>query len=71
MDISRMRIAELSLSHRHADGQWGQMREHHSPADHDAERLWDKGRRIFRCDCGEEVIVTVEPDADEPIRPIP
>jgi hypothetical protein len=67
MDMSRMRIAELKLTHRHSDGQWSALREHHDSSQHDAERLWDKGRRIFRCDCGEEVAVSTEPD-DAPPR---
>jgi hypothetical protein len=33
-------------------------RSHHDPADHDPERTWRDGARIFRCTtCDEEVVV--------------
>jgi hypothetical protein len=63
MDQLRLQGALYNLEHGHGDS-WAPMREHHDPSEHDAERLWDKGRRIFRCDCGEQVAVTVEPTDD-------
>jgi hypothetical protein len=65
---SRISELQLHLNHRHSDGRWSGMREHHDAADHDAERSWIKGRRIFRCDCGEEVVVSTEAEPDAPIR---
>ena len=60
MDLSR--FEELMVRHRHDDGSWGELRpvstEHHDPASHDPERAWDD-THLFRCDCGEEMAVTV------------
>ena len=37
---------------------------HHDSADHDPERSWIRGARIFKCDtCSDEVIV-VPPDEE-------
>ena len=60
-------LTTYRVSHRHADGSWGEMTEvrpHHDPADHDPERDWGRGR-IFHCQgCDESVSVVVDaPDA--------
>lgn len=57
----------LRLMHRHGDGDYTPMSEtrEHDSADHDPERGWIRGARIFRCDtCSDEVLV-IPPD-DEP-----
>jgi hypothetical protein len=49
----------MKIIHRHG-GDWVEMRprEHHDAADHDPEREWDRGARIFRCEsCDEEIAV--------------
>lgn len=64
MDQLRLQGALYKLEHGHGNGRWTPMREHHDSSEHDAERAWDRGRRIFRCDCGEEVAVNIEPDSE-------
>jgi hypothetical protein len=57
----------LRLMHRHGDNDYIPMHEtrEHDSADHDPERGWMRGARIFKCDtCSDEVLV-VPPD-DEP-----
>ncbi|MES1239303.1 MAG: hypothetical protein ABUL57_00420 [Chloroflexota bacterium] len=56
----------LRLMHRHGENDYAQMSEtrEHDSADHDPERSWIRGARIFRCDtCSSEVIV-VPPDEE-------
>jgi len=56
----------LRLMHRHGDDDYAPMSESrdHDSADHDPERSWIRGARIFKCDtCTDEVIV-VPPDAE-------
>jgi hypothetical protein len=40
-------------------------RSHHDPADHDPERSWGEGARIFRCATCDEEVVVLPPDRDE------
>jgi hypothetical protein len=56
----------LRLMHRHGDGDYVPMHEsrEHGSADHDPERSWIRGARIFKCDsCSDEVLV-VPPDEE-------
>lgn len=55
---------EFRLEHRHGDGTWSELHAEHDSVAHDSERSWLR-RRIFRCDCGEEVAVTTGGDVDE------
>ena len=64
MDQARLYGAQFEMTHRHGSGEWTPMREHHDPADHDAERDWVAGKRIFTCDCGDAVAVTIRDDGD-------
>ena len=50
------------LMHRHGDD-YVPMIEH-TAADHDPERSWLRGARIFRCSTCAEEIVMVPPDAE-------
>jgi hypothetical protein len=56
----------LRLMHRHGDNDYVPMSERdHDSADHDPERSWIRGARIFKCDtCSDEVIVI--PPGEEP-----
>ena len=57
----------LRLMHRHSGGGMSPMLEtrEHDAADHDPEKQWIKGARIFRCEsCSDEVIVV--PPGEEP-----
>ena len=53
----------LRLMHWHGGDEWVPMSEaEHSSADHDPERAWLKGARIFKCDaCEEQIAVTGDP----------
>ena len=66
MDQARLYAATFELQHQHG-GEWTPMREHHDPADHDAERDWAAGKRIYACDCGDVVAVTVRDEGDRAI----
>jgi hypothetical protein len=60
----------FKLVHLH-DGERITMEErgHEDAADHDPERGWVEGARIFRCGrCAEEVVV-MPPGHDEPAEP--
>ena len=66
MGLASLREAEYRLSHRHADGSWGDLVEqplHHGAVEHDQERSWLKGR-LFRCSKCEESVLVVPADAD-------
>jgi len=54
---------EFRIEHHHRDGSWSPLEPiHHGEAEHDAERSWLRESR-FRCTaCGQEVMVTVEPE---------
>jgi hypothetical protein len=52
------------LMHRHGENDYVPMVEHTS-TDHDIERGWLRGARIFRCTTCEEEIILVPP-TDEP-----
>jgi len=56
------------IIHQHGND-WAEFhpRKHHDASDHDPERDWDKGARIFRCEsCDEEIrIVPREGDTTE------
>jgi hypothetical protein len=54
----RLTQLEYEISHRHADGTYGRMEEHHDPAQHDTERAWGF-RRIFKCTTCEETITLI------------
>lgn len=60
MDLLRSADTAYQLRHQHRDGAWAVMEEvpsHHTPADHDPERGWLRGR-IFKCTkCAETVTV--------------
>lgn len=50
----------IKIIHRHGPNDWAELhpRDHHDPADHDPERDWDRGARIYRCEsCDEEIAV--------------
>jgi hypothetical protein len=54
MDISRIRVAEYRIGHRHKDGAWGEMEPvEHSSVEHDPERRWGLGK-LFKCTSCEE-----------------
>ena len=67
MELGRFGLG-YEPQHRHGSGEWAPMREHHDAAEHDPERGWLRGRRIFRCDCGDEIALTI-PDDDARDRP--
>jgi hypothetical protein len=61
LDPNRAIEIEYRISHRHKDGSYAEMqevRQHHSPSDHDQERSWGI-RRIFRCNTCEEYATIV------------
>jgi hypothetical protein len=68
MDQVRSVELQYRIEHRHPDGSWSEMTEvrpHHDPADHDAERSWGL-RRLFRCSsCDETVTLESGPEADQ------
>jgi hypothetical protein len=74
MDNLRFVEAAYRIQHRHRDGSWAPMEEdtttrHRSPADHDPERDWSRGR-IFRCkSCDESV--TIVPGAEGGVPDLP
>jgi hypothetical protein len=50
----------VRLLHGHGGNEWVPMTEsrHHDAAEHDPERAWLRGARIFRCsECEEEIAV--------------
>jgi hypothetical protein len=51
------------LFHDHGDGRLEEMRQVHDAAQTDPERGWTRGHTIYRCDCGDQVILG-EPDDD-------
>jgi hypothetical protein len=55
----------LRLMHHHGGDDYSPMSQRdHDSADHDPERSWIRGARIFKCDtCSDEVIV-VPPDEE-------
>ena len=58
----------VKLMHLHGS-QWAELhpREHHDSAEHDPERIWGRGARIFKCDvCDEQVAVIPPEGAREP-----
>jgi hypothetical protein len=64
MDQARIVEMALRIEHRHGDGSWGEFQEdrsHHSPSDHDPERLWGI-RRIFRCTSCDDSVTIIEGD---------
>jgi hypothetical protein len=56
----------IRLMHNHGNGEYIDMVERdHDAADHDPERAWLRGARIFKCrTCSEEVVVV--PPGQEP-----
>jgi hypothetical protein len=72
MPLNAVADAEYRLQHRHADGDYFEMQEvprHHDPAEHDAERWWDRVR-VFKCTRCEETVI-IGPEEDAPIGPPP
>ena len=66
MDQARIGEAQYRLTHRHADGSWGEMIEmplQHDPAAHDPERGWSHGRR-YTCSTCDDTVVIAPSDAD-------
>jgi hypothetical protein len=51
------------LMHRHGENDYVPMAEHTS-TDHDIERGWLRGARIFKCTTCEEEIILVPPTAE-------
>ena len=71
MDPVQYEIA-YRIEHRHRDGSWGEMiedRAHHAPADHDPERGWARGARIFRCTSCEDDVTLLPPGEGSPQPP--
>jgi hypothetical protein len=56
----------IKLLHNHGNGEYIDMVERdHGAADHDPERAWLRGARIFKCrTCAEEVVLV--PPSEEP-----
>jgi hypothetical protein len=65
LDPSRVYEIQYRISHRHKDGSYGEMAEiaHHDSSQHDPERGWLKGSRIFKCTSCEEY-ATIVPGAE-------
>ncbi len=55
--------ANMKLMHRHGS-EWVELERapHHDPAEHDPERLWGRGVRLFRCKSCEEEVAVMEKD---------
>jgi hypothetical protein len=55
----------IKLMHRHSNGEWAPMSEsgHHDSAEHDPERAWLRGARIFQCTRCEDAIAIAAPSA--------
>ncbi len=54
----------LQILHPHGD-EWVEMHhEHHDVAEHDPERQWGRGAKIFRCKSCEEQVVVVPQQSD-------
>jgi hypothetical protein len=47
----------VQLFHDHGGGRMDAMRPVHDAAQTDPERAWTRGRTIYRCDCGDQVIL--------------
>jgi len=57
----------IRLMHLHGEERFPmQERSHHDAADHDPERGWRTGARIFRCTACADEIVVMPPAADIP-----
>jgi hypothetical protein len=57
VDRAQLSFDEYRVNHRHKDGSWGEMVEHHDSASHDPERKWSMGR-LFKCtSCDEWAVV--------------
>ncbi len=57
---------DFRILHPH-DGEWSEMtREHHDAAEHDPERRWGRGAKLFKCAKCEERVVVVPRSPDEP-----
>jgi len=57
----------IQLMHVHDDERVPMVeRSHHDAADHDPERRWGVGARIFRCTSCHDEIVLMPPGRDEP-----
>ncbi|HEV8516581.1 MAG TPA: hypothetical protein VGQ47_02950 [Candidatus Limnocylindrales bacterium] len=56
--------AVYRLQHRHDDGEWREMRPHHSPADHDPERSWERGV-VFQCTTCEETATIIPGELED------
>ena len=73
MDQLRFVESQYRIEHQHRDGSWGLMEEestplHHTPAEHDPERGWLRGR-IFRCrSCSETLTITPGAEGSVPDR---
>jgi hypothetical protein len=64
MDLSRLAEAQMRVRHQHKDGAWAEMgreESHHGPADHDAERDWNRGF-VYRCHTCPETVIVDLPD---------
>ena len=60
-------LQAAQLLHNHGDGNYVDMVESrdHDTADHDPERSWLRGARIFKCSsCADEVVLV--PPTDDP-----
>ncbi len=59
----------FKIVHSHGDS-WAEMREehheHHDSAEHDPEREWGRGAKLFKCVSCEERVVVVPPENFEP-----
>jgi hypothetical protein len=74
MDQIRFVETAFRIEHQHRDGSWGILDEekptplHHTPAEHDPERNWLRGR-IFKCrTCDETVTITPGAEGGVPER---
>ena len=58
-------MGAIRLLHRHGNDYEQMVERDHGAADHDPERSWLRGARIFKCrTCAEEIVAV--PAADEP-----
>jgi hypothetical protein len=66
MDMSRMRVAEYQVAHRHDDGSFVEMIEapnRGGPEASDPERAWPQAH-LFQCRSCEESVLVAPADAD-------
>jgi hypothetical protein len=57
----------VKLMHVHGEEQFPMHeRAHHDSADHDPERGWAKGTKIYRCSRCDEEIIVVPPGHEAP-----